>query len=66
MMPMTANTTTERKIINQARALGASLVKFAPVSRWDETDEVNPAYSPKALWDKVEKVIVIGVPKQGH
>jgi epoxyqueuosine reductase len=61
-MPMTVSTTTKRKIITRARALGASLVKFAPVSRWDEYDQVNPAYRPKAIWDKVETVIVIGVP----
>lgn len=52
----------KRKIINRARNLGASLVHFAPVSRWDEFDEVAPAYRPKALWDKVETVIVIAVP----
>src|SRR5664279_1867572 len=59
---MTASNTTKRKIINRARALGASLVKFAPVARWEEFNEVNPAYRPKALWGKVETVIVIGVP----
>jgi len=54
--------TTKRSIINKAKSLGASLVNFAPASRWDEYGEVQPAYRPKALWDKVETVIVIGVP----
>ncbi|MBT1070514.1 hypothetical protein [Pelotalea chapellei] len=50
------------KIIRQAKSLGASLVNFAPAQRWDEYGEVGPDYRPKALWDKVETVIVIGVP----
>ncbi|MBJ6724334.1 epoxyqueuosine reductase [Geomesophilobacter sediminis] len=54
--------TTKRSIINKARALGASLVNFAPASRWDELGEVHPDYRPKALWDKAETVIVIAVP----
>jgi epoxyqueuosine reductase len=50
------------KIVRKAKSLGASLVNFAPVSRWDEFGEVYPDYRPKALWDKVKTVIVIGVP----
>lgn len=54
--------TTKRSIISKAKSLGASLVNFAPVARWDEYNEVAPDYRPKALWDKAETVIVIGVP----
>lgn len=50
------------RIIRKAKSLGASLVNFAPAARWDEYDEVMPDYRPKALWDKVGTVIVIGVP----
>lgn len=50
------------KLRAKAVDFGASLVNFAPVGRWDEYGEVNPAYRPRALWDKVETVIVIGVP----
>lgn len=50
------------RIIKKAKDLGASLVNFAPAARWEEYDEVRPAYRPKALWDRVETVIVIGVP----
>jgi len=57
-----ATKTTKRSIISKARSLGASLVNFAPVERWDEYNEVAPDYRPKALWDKAETVIVIGVP----
>lgn len=59
---MPAKTTSKRSIITRAKDLGASLVKFAPASRWEYYDEVHPDYRPKALWDKVETVIVIGVP----
>ena len=50
------------RIITKAKSLGASLVNFAPADRWDEYGEVLPDYRPKALWDKVETVIVITVP----
>jgi hypothetical protein len=60
--PMATAAGLKRKIINRARNLGASLVRFAPVSRWDEFDEVAPDYRPKALWASAETVIVIGVP----
>jgi epoxyqueuosine reductase len=60
--PMATAAGMKRKIINRARNLGASLVCFAPVYRWDEFDEVAPDYRPKALWASAETVIVIGVP----
>lgn len=50
------------KIIRKAKSLGASLVNFAPASRWDEFGEVSPSYRPKALWNMAETVIVVGVP----
>jgi epoxyqueuosine reductase QueG len=59
---MALNMTTKRSIMARAKALGASLVNFAPAGRWDEYGEVAPEYRPRALWDKVETVIVIGVP----
>jgi hypothetical protein len=52
----------KEKITRKAKSLGASLVNFAPAERWDEFGEVQPDYRPKALWDKVKTVIVIGVP----
>jgi len=50
------------KIVREARKLGADLIGFAPVSRWVEYDEVQPAYRPQAIWSKAETVIVLGVP----
>jgi epoxyqueuosine reductase len=52
----------KRKIEREARRLGASLVGFAPVSRWAEFGDVPPAYHPTALWEMARGVIVLGVP----
>lgn len=59
---MAPNSGMKGRVAAKAKDLGASLVNFAPVGRWDDYDEVSAAYRPKALWDKVETVIVIGVP----
>jgi len=59
---MPASKGIKAKIVRKAKSLGASLVNFAPASRWDEYGEVPPDYRPKALWNMAETVIVIGVP----
>jgi len=46
----------------EAEGLGADLVAFAPVERWDEADEVPPDYRPGAILPKARTVIVVGVP----
>lgn len=53
---------TKEHIIDYAKALGASLVGFAPVSRWTEYNEVAPSYHPDHIWPGVNTVIVLGVP----
>lgn len=53
---------SKQQIIKKACDLGASLIGFAPVYRWDEFDEVRPDYRPTALWKEARTVIVIGVP----
>jgi epoxyqueuosine reductase QueG len=52
----------KRKIVREARKLGADLIGFAPVSRWREHNELQPEYWPDAIWRKTETVIVMGVP----
>ncbi|WP_413741129.1 hypothetical protein ACL2XO_17315 [Sodalis sp. RH15] len=52
----------KRKIIREAKKLGAELVGFAPVSRWSEANELQPQYWPQAIWSKTQTVIVLGVP----
>ncbi len=50
------------KVIKEARRLGAELVGFSPVSRWDDFNEVPIPYRPKSVWSEAETVIVLGVP----
>jgi epoxyqueuosine reductase QueG len=52
----------KRKIVSEARKLGAELVGFAPVSRWREYNELEAAYWPETIWSKAQTVIVLGVP----
>lgn len=52
----------KRKIISKAKEFGASLIGFAPASRWDDYGEVGPAYRPRAIWPEAKTVIVMGVP----
>jgi ferredoxin len=49
-------------IRKQARALGASLIGFAPADRWQDFDEVPPAYRPRAIWKHTQTVMVLGIP----
>ena len=52
----------KRKIVREARRLGAELIGFAPVSRWREYNELKPEYWPETIWNKAQTVIVLGVP----
>jgi epoxyqueuosine reductase QueG len=52
----------KKKIVREARKLGADLIGFAPVSRWSEYNELKPEYWPNAIWSKANSVIVLGVP----
>jgi hypothetical protein len=51
-----------KKIVREAKELGADLIGFAPVSRWREYNELKPEYWPDTIWSKAETVIVLGVP----
>jgi epoxyqueuosine reductase QueG len=59
---LSSNESLKRSVIREARRLGASLVGFAPVSRWAEYDEVSVDYRPVAIWKHAQSVIVLGVP----
>jgi epoxyqueuosine reductase len=64
-MPKSQTTVVTRlrnRIVREARRLGASLVGFAPVSRWAEFAEVPPDYRPEAIWPLAQTVIVAAVP----
>jgi epoxyqueuosine reductase len=48
-------------IIDYCRRQGADLIGFAPAARWEEFNEVPPAFHPQALWPPVRTVIVLGI-----
>jgi len=52
----------KKRIVREARKLGADLIGFAPVSRWREFNELKPEYWPDTIWKKTQTVIVLGVP----
>jgi epoxyqueuosine reductase QueG len=53
---------TRRDIVVRAQDLGAEMVGFAPVSRWDDFAEVPPEFRPRAIWPLARTVIVLGLP----
>jgi epoxyqueuosine reductase QueG len=55
-------TDLKESIFRQAKLLGATLVGVAPVSRWDEFEDVPKEYRPKAVWSQTETVVVMAVP----
>jgi len=59
---LSSNESLKRGVIREARRLGALLVGFAPVSRWDEYNEVAADYRPTAIWKHAQSVIVLGIP----
>ncbi|MBC9785485.1 epoxyqueuosine reductase [Heliobacterium chlorum] len=52
----------KRKVTRYAKSLGAELVGYAPVSRWNEYGEVPTAYRPQHLWPQAKTIIVLGTP----
>ena len=48
-------------IIDYCRREGADLIGFAPATRWDDYDEVPPAFRPRALWSPARTVIALGI-----
>lgn len=48
------------EIAGFAKAKNA-LLGFAPVDRWDEYNEVPPAFRPKSIWNEAKTVIVLGL-----
>lgn len=55
-------TLLKKRIIREARRLGANLVGFAPVSRWAAGPEPAVPYHPESIWPQARTVIVLGVP----
>lgn len=57
-----SKTISKKEVINYVHDLGADLVGFAPVSRWQEFNDVEEAYRPQSIWPETKTVIVLGVP----
>jgi epoxyqueuosine reductase QueG len=60
--PSDSSQRLKRVVIREALKLGASLVGFAPVSRWTDYNEVPVEYRPRSIWQHAETVIVLGIP----
>ncbi len=52
----------KRSFLREARRLGASMIGFAPASRWAEYDEVPASYRPNEIWKPTQTVVVLAVP----
>jgi epoxyqueuosine reductase QueG len=48
-------------IIQYCKEMGADLVGFAPVERWDTFAEVPDDFRPRAIWAQAKTVIVMGI-----
>jgi epoxyqueuosine reductase QueG len=53
---------TKTEISNYARNLGAELVGYAPVSRWEEYGDLQQDFYPHRVWPLTKTVIVLAVP----
>jgi epoxyqueuosine reductase QueG len=51
-----------KKIVREAKKLGAELIGFAPVARWAEYNELATEYWPQTIWHPATTAIVLGVP----
>lgn len=53
---------SKKVIVEQALALGAEVVGFAPASRWEEFRDLPEDFFPDRVWPMAKTVIVLGVP----
>jgi len=53
---------TKEEIVQQARKLGAELVGFAPVSRWENYGDVGQEFYPQHVWPLTKTVIALAIP----
>ena len=53
---------TKVEIVQQAQKLGAELVGFAPVSRWEEYGDLGQDFYPHKVWPLTKTVITLAIP----
>ncbi|NPV89402.1 MAG: epoxyqueuosine reductase [Firmicutes bacterium] len=51
----------KQELINHLRALGADLIGFSSVRRWEERNEVPADFRPQSIWPLARTVIVLGL-----
>jgi len=53
---------TKMEISNYAHDLGAELVGYAPVNRWEEQGDLQPEFYPQRVWPLTQTVITLAIP----
>lgn len=53
---------SKAEITAAARALGAELVGYAPVSRWEEYQNLREDFYPHHIWPLTKTVIALAIP----
>lgn len=48
-------------IIDEANKLGANIIGFAPVERWEEFKDTREEFFPQNIWPETKTVIVLGI-----
>lgn len=56
------NNYLKRYILRKAKQLGAEIVGFASIARWEEFKDTKPAYFPQNIFPPAKSVIVLGIP----
>jgi epoxyqueuosine reductase len=55
------NESLKRGIIRKSKQMGANIIGFAPIGRWEQFNEINPEYFPHHIYKFTKSVIVLGV-----
>ena len=53
---------TKGEIIKQAQGLGAELIGFAPINRWEEYGDLEESFFPHKVWPLTKTVIALAIP----
>ncbi len=56
------NQNLKQYIVRKAKQMGAEIIGFAPVTRWEEYNETKPSFFPQNILPNTKTVIVLGVP----
>ena len=62
MKKISESNNLKRDIIRKVKQLGAEIVGFAPVTRWEEQKDLKPEYFPHNIFPFTKTVIVMGIP----